>query len=83
MEGARLTGGAAPTFLPAAAGRAGSRLAYEPSVGSVRAAGSGPGDLVPERRRRRTRQPGSLGQWPASWWNRDHPTGERPTAPVC
>ena len=58
MEGARLTGGAAPTFLPATAGRAGSRLAYEP-LGSVRAAGSGPGGhLVPGRRRRRTRQPG-------------------------
>jgi hypothetical protein len=59
MEAARLTGGAAPTFLPATAGRAGSRLAYEPSAGSGRAAGSGPGEhLVPGRRRRRTRQPG-------------------------
>jgi hypothetical protein len=59
MEGARLTGGAAPTFLPATSGRAGSRLAYEPVAGSVRVAGSGPGEhLVPGRRRRRTRQPG-------------------------
>jgi hypothetical protein len=45
MEGARLPRGAAPTLSPATAGRAGSRLAYEPLLtGSVRAAGSGPGE---------------------------------------
>ena len=34
MEGARLMCGAAPTFLPATAGRAGARLAYEPVAGA-------------------------------------------------
>jgi hypothetical protein len=53
---ARLPRGVAPIFLPAAAGRAGPKLAYGPSTGSVRTAGCGPGTLVPGRRRRRTRQ---------------------------